>query len=253
MRNIKFISIFILLCGFTFALVQCAKEEIDTNTVDTKIESRSSNPCAPKIMCPIEYKIVDIQVPGYSGCTIQAEMIYEKCGEKFRFFDFIMIIPNSTGCAGLRNYLDGLTPDQLRAFMDWVEAEGKRLVLQLFYNQLPYYVDVTSYHSLCKQECKWLDLDCLIDEYTGGPRGGGGINPRGDKECWKYGTVRCGEGCCVTESQYVKNIQGQFVLYSAVTTPYGPCDSGPVPNWPHFIRPFGLNGSPTTPCKFRCN
>ena len=47
MRTIKFISIFILLCGFTFALVQCTKDENGVNTPnpDKTIELRESSNC----------------------------------------------------------------------------------------------------------------------------------------------------------------------------------------------------------------
>jgi hypothetical protein len=80
MKQIKYISIFILLCGFTFALVQCTKEGIDLKN-SGELELRTSN-CLPDPdpgCTQYDVLLEKIQLPGYSGCDFWINYKYQKC------------------------------------------------------------------------------------------------------------------------------------------------------------------------------
>jgi len=85
MRTIKFISIFILLCGFTFALVQCTKDENGVNTPnpDKTIELRESSNCIDTTylnsVCSKGVFSWAISLPQYPGCTFWVDVPYYFC------------------------------------------------------------------------------------------------------------------------------------------------------------------------------
>ena len=80
MRNIKFISIFILLCGFTFALVQCTKDNIEAKN-NEPLELRSTNCLPDPVPGCSQYDVLleKIQLPGYPGCDFWINYKYQKC------------------------------------------------------------------------------------------------------------------------------------------------------------------------------
>ncbi len=80
MKQIKFISIFILLCGFTFALVQCTKDNIVAKN-NEPLEFRS-NDCLPQnqLNCVDKYVYLEkIQLSGYPGCDFWINYHYQEC------------------------------------------------------------------------------------------------------------------------------------------------------------------------------
>lgn len=258
MKITKIISSF-LLFFFVFALIQCGKNEIlDKNSTNkSNFELRDINPCAPTLSganCVTETEFPEVIIAGFQSCPVQAELMYKRCDNKFQFYDFILIVPNSSDCQSLLNYLDGLNDQQLMSIKDYIFNQGKITILQAYSDinpKLPIN-DVSSFKNLCTQNCKWLDLKCLADERTGDKDSGDNLNYRGGDGCWKYGTVKCGQGCCITTARYIRDINGKIVLSSSKSEPYGECQNGPEPKWPHFNNPCGPNGSPTSPCIYRC-
>jgi hypothetical protein len=80
MKLIKYFLIFILLCGFSFALVQCTKESIEVKD-NQALELRNTN-CSPNLEpgCNDNYVILEqIQLPGYPGCDFLINYRYQKC------------------------------------------------------------------------------------------------------------------------------------------------------------------------------
>ena len=240
------------------------KYNIDTNNEisESTDENSGLNPCAPELgpsdECKIKVKKEDVFIPGFDNCPVTARHVFERCDNKFSFFDFIMIIPETEECQTLKDYVDNLTPEQLSDLKDYVEAEGKRKILQWYADNHDWaqIKDVTSYHSLCKETCKWLDLDCLMDRVVGDPKeerkDEGGVYLRGGGPCWKYKTYKCGEGCCVTTSTYVRDADGKLILNSSFTVPNGDCESGPEPSWPHFAGDCPPFSTIVIPCHYSC-
>ena len=83
MKNLKFISIFILLCGFTFALVQCTKDSFNVKTEnDASLEMRSfSDDCLPpqEPTCLQDVDTINLSVSQFSGCVFKVHVTVQKC------------------------------------------------------------------------------------------------------------------------------------------------------------------------------
>lgn len=241
---------------------QKSSSVINENNITEEGENSSSNPCAPVMGgmgCEIYVIDVEVFIPGFDDCPVIATLGYERCYNKFTFFDFIMKISDNTDCDGLKQYIDNMTPDQLSDFKDYVEEEGKRTELQWWADHFDwnFIEDVTSYKNLCTQTCSWLELDCIADVLKTDKKvsreNRGGIVLRGGGPCHKFKTVKCGEGCCVTISDYVRDMDGKLVLYSSATNSNGDCETGPEPIWPHFAGDCPGFSHIVIPCHYKCD
>ncbi|MBK7093751.1 MAG: hypothetical protein IPH57_01300 [Saprospiraceae bacterium] len=84
MKTIKYLSIFVLLIGFSFALVRCTKDEATKSELNaSKIEYRIDNPCAPDLSnlpsCDSITHTISVQIPMYPGCSFTVEFFVWEC------------------------------------------------------------------------------------------------------------------------------------------------------------------------------
>ncbi|MBK7096774.1 MAG: hypothetical protein IPH57_17545 [Saprospiraceae bacterium] len=212
MKTIKFISIFILLCGFTFALVQCTKDEATKSELKgSKIEYRTSNPCAPDLgnnpNCDSVSFDYFVSIPMYPGCQFRVQFLYWECIDglgniAYHLSDYQII---SHDCpqynTDLQNAMNNGTINIFNI------AFGKQIwnaITVLLLNStspslgaitLEYYV------ASCAKECYWKSR-------TG---------------FWLGKRYSCGENCCIAQRNYNK-INGVWILTNSKTNfPLDPC------------------------------
>ena len=257
--NIKnFVSIFMLLL-FAVALVQCSKENAATEE-NVGVEMRNtSQDCVVDIGPQAQTKterVDNIFLPGID-CPFTGLVVYKQYFNRFAFTDFILVIPDDPDCDDLKDHLDGLPEQQrlevMEAITELAYDEAKRRILQEYADEnpeVPEIKNVLTYRALCTELCIEYDPDCLIDEKMEleEPRE---IGARGDKSCWIWKYISCGDGCCKTTADYVRDRDGKIVLYSASTESYGPCENGPPQDWPSFKKGCWF-GSIVGDCEIRC-
>lgn len=267
MKTIKFFSIIALLIGFSFALVQCAKEDNSLNLEQNgSIVSRSTleNPCEPKIPGGVSsFDIVtDITLPGWPTCKLTGYLAFIQSGNTFAFTDFVMEYPNNPDCLDLIEHLENLPfPYNISEYYKIVNAayaEAKRKFLNDYAikKHLNSMNEVLTYKYACAQLCKYLDLNCLgleleQEELKDDPKRTT-LNLREDDGCWRYKLVKCGEGCCQTNENY-SMVNGQLRLVRASTIAFGDCTNGPTSGkWPKFNWSCA-NGELIGDCRARCS
>ena len=80
MRTIKFISIIILLSGFTFALIHCTEESISLKgNLELELRTTSCLPDLGSVCTQFEVNAEQIQLPGYPGCDFWIKYTYQEC------------------------------------------------------------------------------------------------------------------------------------------------------------------------------
>lgn len=69
----------------------------------------------------------------------------------------------------------------------------------------------------------------------------------GEDKGWSYVYLRCGDGCCITTTEYCLDANGEMVVSDPVTESWGDCDPLPPSNWEikYCVRE-------AEPCKMRC-
>lgn len=212
MKTIKFISIFILLCGFTFALVQCTKDETTKIELNgSKIEYRTSNPCAPDLgnnpNCDSVSFDYFISIPMYPGCQFRVQFLYWECIDglgniAYHITDYQII---SHDCAqysiDLQNAMNNGT---INAFnITFGKQIWNSITLFLLSSTSPSYnvLSANYYTASCTKDCYWKSKNGL---WVG----------------WRYS---CGENCCRARRTY-NYINGQWTLTNTrIDFPSDPC------------------------------
>lgn len=114
MKLKNYITIILLLL-FAVALAQCAKENVTKEEKHMQFELRNpaQNACEP-LAGPnqVTKNVIQggIYLLTYPECELKEQFLYLQDGPRFAFTDFILMIPETPGCEGLRAYLDGLSP-----------------------------------------------------------------------------------------------------------------------------------------------
>jgi len=250
MKQIKFISIFILLCGFTFALVQCAKEvdlkenikvssldeisplelisKLNSNgifsTKTVEIENRSTivTECfTPGLYCQ-SYNIMDtIVIPGYCGTHLVRYKVWICPGNTISFTDFRS--DPLMSCDSLYDSWLNLSDDQLVLAYDKYEYAASLVEEYLFISALNLNIQcpntfqgVDFYKNLCYRWCI---------ELIG--------RPGDDHVKFLMSKVFCGRKCCKRVIQYCYQngvLKASTPSFSNVgtaecgTTPVGTCN-----------------------------
>lgn len=211
MKQIKYISIFILLFGFSFALVQCTKDEATKIELKgSKIEYRTSNPCAPDFSnrpsCDSITHTISVQIPMYPGCSFSVKFFFWECyggsAIAYHLTDYEIIDHNCN-----QYNIDLINARNNNTINTFNIAFGKQIwnaITQWILSGTPSNVTVATleyYVASCSKECYW--------------------QTRGSY--WVGKRFACGENCCGLQKVYNK-VNGQWVLTNTtVNSPVDPC------------------------------
>ena len=253
---ITLITIIIL----SFVLVQCTKENNQNELTSESVELRSDDCIPPDCGGPLINKPVEnIPLPSsYPGnCLVNGQYLYRKCGTSstFQFYDFILTIPSTPDGSDLNNWLQSLSDaDRAQAVLvikNYAQSVAQLMILQEEANQnnLTKIEKVTTFKDNCSQLCEYFDPSCLLEKADIGPKEekGGNRGETGMVEnqlklratvdpCWKYKSIKCGTGCCITNTHY-DVVNGVVIEVSSETNSHGDCS--PLPpdyhsRWPRF-------------------
>lgn len=232
---------------FTAVLfLQCKKEEA-TNVADQDLEMRSTGVESCEVyLGPTQETnriFVPVQVPGYPGCVVFAELVWNQLGSAFAFTDFAMNIPES-GCENLAT----MNKNDLINLARYVEAEGKRILLKSEANANGWLQisNVKSFRSICSQFVKCMEPHVIAINEILEPQG---VGKGGQPIEWSTRWERCGGGCCVTTETYTM-LNGDLVITGANTVQNGDCESA-IPVWPKITLPC-IAKIIEDPCSARC-
>jgi hypothetical protein len=272
MKIVKFISIFVLLIGFTFALVQCAKEEFNEQTefnkrdnpefilktlakhgiypnkgkINLQLRDVLNVSCDPGDSCSLILEITDtMQISG----TCDSVYVYYKlynCNGKFIISNFAAY-PMWPECASIWDYWWDLADlgkyTQMEISMDSFEYAAS-----LIYERELMGAIVEGYNILCKngefvsstlirQICYRYCLEKAIKKSPW---------PWPTNLKWKVKKIKCGDKCCERMRKFCLNQDGSLNVSDPIWNVIGTdvCDA--VPN-------DGCNGWWLGPCEHECS
>jgi hypothetical protein len=250
MKIVKFISIFVLLIGFTFALVQCAKEEDSKQDNSQKIALRSYSganmTASSKLDCgslgngnlncytladysvPVNIDPNEVQIPPevIGDCKVTSIYDITICLNpsnykilSFEFDDFRVVIPENGECNTLQIWLDNLEnsdpskyDDAWNDLSNYVAKKGKENFMENLITNNPELLEFPLEVSTYLSKCYIKSvISQLIPIYD--------LSESSDPSDWDIiGYERhdvvvflpCGVGCCIARTLYYIDKNGQI-------------------------------------------
>jgi hypothetical protein len=241
MKTLKNISIFILLIGFAFALIQCNKDNLSVKPEnDNSIELRTySEDCLPPLEdgCSQKNDTIHITISQFPGCVFIVNVNVQKCPDgmnswTYNIGDFTILSHDCPAFDSIilnsnQQYLENFTYQ----FGVWVRnALTNHYLIQDIQPNGGTYAIINHYFASCLKTCYieiWEDPKWPRLVYYGIQR------------------ERCGENCCQLETDY-QYINGNWMLQSQRS--YGPSE----PCSESSTAVCGIGTVRSTPCTAQC-
>ncbi|MGE5355332.1 MAG: hypothetical protein ACM3PT_03770 [Deltaproteobacteria bacterium] len=243
MRNIKFISIFILLCGFTFALVQCTKDE-NANEQHAQITLKSTNVIKALTDAGI-YTASDVDLT-------PRENLYSSCKPSGTYCTSYFIrdtiaVPNFCDYVQVKYYLwvcpDGISFSDFEAIPLGGCDSLTNSWLYLSNGELDHQLELFNYNASLIVEKELMSL--LVTQYQIKCSGGQFISSFYRNICYRWcvqfitdprgvvftSTVKnyCGDKCCKRTTKYCLEDNGQVQISDTVFSEVGNGVCGSIP------------------------